>query len=111
MTAWIPQDFLFHLAVIGSALALLWLGIVLAERWRGFWLLKSQSPRALFRELCRAHALSRSQRQLLREISQQFPLEQCCQVFVDPQLLEDYARAQADHAEGTRKLRRLLFPG
>jgi hypothetical protein len=111
LSNWIPEGFLFHVTVIGSVLALLWLGLNWADRWRGFWYLKSRTPRALFRELCHAHALTRSSRLLVREISQAVSPEQCCRVFIDPRLIEDYARQHPDDADEARRLGRVLFPG
>ena len=109
MMDWIPDRFLFHLTVIASALAILWLGVNGVERWRGFRLANSQSPQALFRELCRAHALTRARRQLLTAISQAAPPEQCCQVFIDPRLIQEYARVNPGDADQARYLLRLLF--
>jgi len=111
LTAWLPEGFLFHVTVIASALALLWLAVNWVERWRGFRLARSQTPWALFRELCRAHALPRARRQLLTVIAEEASPNQCCRVFIEPRLLEDYARAHPATADEARQLLRLLFDG
>lgn len=109
LTAWIPDRFLFHVGVIAAALLLLWLGVNWVERWRGHLLLSSQSPRTLFRELCRVHALTRTDRQRLAAITQTFSPEQSCRIFIDPRVLEEYARSNPAEAEESRYFLRRLF--
>lgn len=104
MTAW-----LFHLTVVAATVALLWLGVNWVDRFRLIRLRHAQTPQALFLELCRAHHLSRVERELLTVISETCTRDKCCMVFVDRQLIAQFGCAQPAHAEECQDLCRRLF--
>ncbi len=106
---WITGPGLFHLAVVAAAFFLVWQGVNWGERLRTRRAVYSQTPRALFRELCQAHALQRGDRQLLGLIAQQLPDAQCCRVFIDRQLIDNYTSANPADADECRHLARRLF--
>lgn len=109
MWDWLQGEVLFHVAVIGAAAMLLWWGINWAEQWRARRLLYARTPRALFRELCRAHGLSRADRQLLAAVLETVPSHQCCRVFVDRRIIDGFARMHPADADECRYLARVLF--
>jgi hypothetical protein len=109
LTKWLSGELLFHLAVIVGAVVLVWLGITFVERFRIRLRPGGQSPQGLFRELCRAHALTRAERQLLSLISDAVPPRQCCRVFIDGRIIDDYSRAHPALAEQCRRLSQTLF--
>jgi len=72
---------------------------------------KTNSPRALFRELCRAHGLSSSERNLLlRLASRQAPYNPAG-IFLEPQHfdLDHLPAAAAADVEEVKRLRERLF--
>lgn len=71
------------------------------------------NPGALFRALCRAHQLGRSDRNLLRQLARAHHLEQPALLFVEPghfdtEVLGEAFRKQHDHLT---ELRARLFAG
>lgn len=50
---------------------------------------RCNSPRSLFKELCRAHSLSRHERQLLKQLSLDHGLEDPLSLFLDPSRFRD----------------------
>jgi hypothetical protein len=106
---WIPTEFLFHLAVVTGAGFLLWIGVNWVERLRLRYYVNAQTPKALFRELCRAHGFSRADRNLLKLIADEAAPELRCRVFIDSQVIERFAVAHPDEADGCRFLARRLF--
>ncbi len=106
---WIPTEFLFHLAVVTGAGFLLWIGVNWVERLRLRFYVNAQTPKALFRELCRAHALSRADRQLLKVIADEASPELRCRVFIDSRVIEQFAVVHPDDADECRFLARRLF--
>jgi hypothetical protein len=106
---WIPTEFLFHLAVVTGAGFLLWIGVNWVERLRLRFYVNAQTPKALFRELCRAQGLSRADRQLLKLIADEGSPELRCRVFIDAQVIERYAAVHPDDADDCRFLARRLF--
>jgi hypothetical protein len=111
LTRWLSGELPFHLAVIVGAVVLVWLGVTFVERFRIRWRLGAQTPHSLFRELCRAHSLTRADRRLLGLVSRAFPPEQCCRVFIDSRLIGGYASANPDSADECRSLSQRLFGG
>jgi len=106
---WDQSAGLFHLTVIATAGILLWLAVTGIERIRFRRQLYTQTPDALFGELCREHRLSRAQRRLLTSISQQIAREQCCRVFVDRRPMDQFAQSHPDEAADCAELGRRLF--
>jgi hypothetical protein len=106
---WNSGEFLFHAAVVAVAIAVLWAGVALGERWRIRRRLNARTPRALFRELCQAHELTRADRQLLTTVAQASPSEQCCQVFIDRKVIDEFTRAHPAEADECRYLSKRLF--
>ena len=106
---WIPTEFLFHLAVVTGAGFLLWIGVNWVERLRLRFYVNAQTPKALFRELCRAHGLSRADRQLLNLVADEAAPELRCRVFIDTRVIEQFAAAHPDTADECRYLARRLF--
>jgi hypothetical protein len=106
---WIPTEFLFHLAVVTGAGFLLWIGVNWVERLRLRYYVNAQTPKALFRELCRAHGLSRTDRNLLKLIADEAAPELRCRVFIDSRVIEQFAAAHPDEADECRFLSRRLF--
>jgi hypothetical protein len=102
-------EFLFHFAVITVSAILLWLGVNWVEHLRVQWFLNARTPKTLFRELCRAHGLSHADRRCLSQIAQPSSSDQCCRVFIDPRVIDDFARAHPAAANECRRLARQLF--
>ena len=109
LTKWLSGEFLFHLAVIAGAVILVWLGVTFVERFRFRLRFGVQTPQALFRELCRAHGLTRADRQLLGFVSHEVAPDQCCRVFIDARLIEAYCRSHPELTEECRSLSQRLF--
>ena len=103
------EEVFFHLAVISGAALVLWLGVSWVDRLRLHWSLNSQTPKALFRELCRAHRLSRTDRQFLAAIAELSPAAECCRVFIDRRVLDDFAGANPAEFDHCRRLAGRLF--
>lgn len=53
------------------------------------------SPRLLFKDLCRAHGLTRHDQQLLKRLSLHYRLEDCLPLFLDPDKFRDAESAEA----------------
>jgi hypothetical protein len=106
---WNSGEFLFHAAMVAVAIVVLWAGVALGERWRTRRRLNARTPRALFRELCQAHELTRADRQLLATIAQPSASEQCCRVFIDRNVVDEFARARPAEADECRYLSKRLF--
>ncbi|HEX7450607.1 MAG TPA: hypothetical protein VF306_23805 [Pirellulales bacterium] len=70
-------------------------------------------PRALFRELCRTHQLSRSDRQLLRHLALEYKLAQPSLLFVEPDRFDvaELGEAWQKHRQRLDELRCRLFAG
>jgi hypothetical protein len=102
-------EMLFHFAVISGAALLLWLGVNWVERLRVQWFLKARTPQTLFRELCGAHGLSHADRRCLAQIAQPSSSDECCRVFIDSRVIDEYSRANPATAEECRHLARRLF--
>jgi hypothetical protein len=103
------QSIVFHTSVVAAAGFLLWLGVTTVGRMRESRSRYGRSPEALFLDLCRAHRLSRIDRQMLTVVAQTLPGEQCCRVFIDAQVLQHFAREHPADAEGCMDLVRRLF--
>lgn len=109
LAVWEQSVGLFHVTVIVTAGLLLWLAVTGVERLRFRRSAYNQTPQALFGELCRAHGLSRSQRRLLGAISRQTTRGECCRVFLDRQVIEQFAESHPIEAEQCRALLDRLF--
>jgi len=95
-----------------ALLAIVVMGVWVASRWfQARERRRSNCPRALFRELCRAHGLSSGDRNLLlRLASQQNPYNPAA-IFLDPQCFEadQLPPAAVGDIENVKRLRELLF--
>ena len=100
---------MFHLVVIAVAGFVLWLAVNRVAWLRLSRQQYSQSPQALFAELCQAHELSRSNRLLLSQISQTNGVNPCCRVFIDPQVIQQFAQNNPADADDCLDLVRRLF--
>ena len=100
---------MFHLAIVAVAGLMLWLAFNRVEWLRLARQRYSQSPQALFAELCHAHELSRSDRLLLSQISQTPGVNPCCRVFIDPQVIRQFAQNNPAVAADCFELVRRLF--
>jgi len=72
---------------------------------------KTNNPRTLFRELCRAHGLSSSERNLLLRLASQQAQYHPARIFVEPQLfdLNQLPPAAAGDVDEVKRLRERLF--
>jgi hypothetical protein len=102
---------MFHLVVVAAAGLLLWLAVNRAEWFRQSRQQYSQTQQALFTELCQTHDLSRSDRTLLSLISQSTAVNQSCRVFVDPQVIQQFAQNHPEDSEQCLNLVGRLFGG
>ena len=70
-------------------------------------------PRALFRALCRAHQLGRSDRQLLKQLALRHELAQPAMLFVQPDRFDvaELGEAWQKHRQRLAELRCRLFAG
>jgi hypothetical protein len=111
LTRWLSGELLFHLAVIAGAVILVWLGVTFVERFRFRFRMRFgvPAPQSLFRELCRAHGLTRSDRQLLGLVCQDVAPDQCCRVFIDSRVIDTYSRSHPALADECRRLSKELF--
>jgi hypothetical protein len=103
------DEVLFHFVVVSGAAILLWLGVNWVDRLRLRRALNAQTPQALLRELCRAHRLSRADRQFVAQIAEESPAGQSCRVFIEPRIIDEYAGAHPAAAEQCRCLAKRLF--
>jgi hypothetical protein len=73
----------------------------------------ANSPRRLFRGLCRLHRLSWSQRRLLRQLARARGLAQPAQLFVGPEYFDESQLTPAlrGKIQWLRRLRQQLFAG
>lgn len=106
---WDWRSLMSHLVAIAIAGFLLWLAVNRLEWFRFARRQYSQTQEALFAELCQAHDLSRSERTLLSLIAQTVGADKCCCVFVDPRVIEQFARNNSADAEESLDLYRRLF--
>ena|SRR5436190_1910169 len=98
-----------HLIAISIGGFVLWLAANRFEWFRSSRQQYSQTQAALFAELCRAHALSRSDRTLLALIAQTIGGNRCCGVFVDPRVIRQFAENNPDESGNCLDLSRRLF--
>lgn len=87
---------------IAAGIALLSYLVSRQDKRRGF-----NSPRALFRELCKAHGLARSSRRLLRQLARWQRLSHPARIFLEPERfdpanLSPRLRAQIDDVRQVR---------
>jgi hypothetical protein len=108
MMIWLPATMNSNLSTSGAAI-LLWLGVNWVERKRVQWFLNARTPKTLFRELCRAHGLSHSDRRCLAQIAQPSTSDECCRVFIDPRVIDEFAEANPATANECRHLAQQLF--
>ena len=106
---WDASTIAIHLTVMAVAGGLVWLAVSQILRLRSSWQRQAQSPVALFAELCQAHELTRSDRRLLADVSETVAAGECCRVFIDAKILQQFARANPDDAEDCRSLLQRLF--
>lgn len=100
---------MIHLVAIAVAGFLLWLALNRLEWLRVSRRQYSQTQQALFAELCQAHELSRTDRTLLSLISETAGANRYCLVFVDPQVIQQFAQNNpADGGDCLELLRRLF---
>lgn len=108
-SSWDAKSIAFHLTVVSVAVVLVWLAITQITRLRTSWARHAQSPAALFAELCQVHKLTRSDRRLLAIASEAVPQAECCRVFIEPTVLQQFSRENPDEADNCRALLRALF--
>ncbi len=97
-------------AVLGGLLVLVVLGWGIS-----YWRARRESrvvnsPRALFRELCSAHGMSRAERDLLHEIAQWHNLADPVQLFIEPERFQPAEMHEALNCEAeATELQNRLF--
>src|SRR5579863_1907418 len=96
---WHWRYLMSHLIAIAVAGFLLWLAVNRLEWFRFTRQKYSQSQAALFAELCHAHKLSRADRTLLALVAQTKGPGQVCCVFVDEQVILQFAQNNPGDAE------------
>jgi hypothetical protein len=106
---WDWRSLMSHLVAIAIAAFLLWLAANRLEWFRFARRQYSQTQEALFAELCHAHDLSRTERMLLSLIGQSIGADRCCWVFVDPRIVQQFARNNPADADGCLELGQRLF--
>ncbi len=93
--------------IAGLTLIAFWVAMNYWETYRQKVALAQQTPSALFLELCRLHDLTREQILLLQACTQdhhELPI-----LFVDPALLETFAKVQPNSTAAALRLRDILF--
>lgn len=93
--------------IAGLSLLAFWVAMTYWENYRQRLASSQKSPFALFQELCRTHNLNREQILLLQNCTQdqnELPV-----LFVDPALIESFAKSYPDHTPKTLQLRNTLF--
>lgn len=86
------------LLVLAAGLVAIALAVVLLRLCRRF---RTNSSRALFRELCRAHGLNQSSRRALKRLATARGLKNCAVLFVEPRYFETTDLPPALKAAGT----------
>lgn len=104
------NELVYFLWMIGI-IALLGMAVTWYDRVRSRLRPSLATPATLFRELCQAHGLSRSDRRLLYRVAQQAGQPAFGMVFVDPRYLQSAIAHDADHADRLRRLYQQLFVG
>ena len=69
------------------------------------------SPRALFRELCRVHRIGWSERRMIKDLAEWQHLDQSAQVFLEPERFDAalLSPGLAEHRESLEALRDKIF--
>lgn len=98
-----------YFLVATVAIVLLWLGLQWFNRWQRDQRLRAQTPRALFYELCRAHNLSRMERNLLAQAVADAPPAEMCLVFIDPRILGRLSIDNTPEADSYARLAKKLL--
>jgi hypothetical protein len=72
---------------------------------------RGNSPRALFAQLCRTHALAWPQRQLLRRLAREQKLDTPAMLFIEPEHFEPsrWSRAMQPRGRDLEQIRQRLF--
>jgi hypothetical protein len=100
-------DVTIGLAIVtGLAMALLVLSKYVARRERAR---RTFSPRDLFKQLCQAHQLERSECKALWRLAQQDQLEHPARLFLEPERFDRPGTAVDADRETYRRLRSKLF--
>jgi hypothetical protein len=104
-----PGLIVASLAVLAVVVVFLWLLARLMNRQEGRRLFNS--PKQLFRSLCRAHDLSRSDRRLLVQIGRVRRVAQPASLFLEPEQFDAALEQPAFHGQekALKKLRDRLF--
>lgn len=92
-----------------AAIILLWLAWSYWDRYRCDPRWRSNDPRMLAQELCRAHRLDRNERALLWKAVEEAELQQPALAFVDPDVLRRLVRSDGPEAGRYRGLMKKLF--
>lgn len=105
------DDLFMGLAILLAVVALAWILSRFASRQDLH--VRSNSPRALFRELCAAHQLERQDRGLLKRLARHHQLAHPAMLFLEAARFEPTALSArlASQASRLEKLRERLFVG
>jgi len=98
----------FFYLLIG-AIALVWGGLYLWDKWRSSQTGHTGSPKSLFVELCNAHHLTRPEQSLLLKAIKSLDLDEPAMVFADPRMIASLATAPGGEAEYYGHLSTKLF--
>ena len=93
--------------LIGLSVVAFWVAMNFWESYKKKTILAQQTPSALFLELCRVHDLTREQIHLLEMCTHdhhELPV-----LFVDPALIESFAKTHPAHTPAALRLRDILF--
>lgn len=93
-------------ATLLAVLALIVVAVMTSRREQGQ---HRRSSDTLWRELCRAHGLSRHEARLLRRTAERAEVAPPTMVFVEPQSMQWAGEQAGDDAEALGRLRQRLF--
>ena len=99
----------WFLYVAFAGIAVFWLSLYLWDKYRKRFLTNVARPKSLFAELCQAHHLNRGERALLSKAAASRNLEQAAIVFLDPDIVGEFARGSAPEAHAYSLLLQKLF--
>lgn len=98
-----------HVAIVVISAAALCGGVLLVDRIRTRYAVRKQSPLGLFSELCAAHQLDRTERNVLWSAAETLPESECCRVFIDGAILAGLSASNSPDAAEFAWLTKKLF--